>query len=58
MIPQISGRSRSLPPQWADAAQTLADLLERFQEWLDNLPSGLANSATFKARESYDQTKS
>jgi len=26
--------------------QTLADLLDRFQEWRDNLPPSLANSAT------------
>jgi len=32
---------RSRPQQWADAVQTLADLLERFQEWRDNLPSSL-----------------
>jgi hypothetical protein len=29
--------------------QTLADLLDRFQEWRGNLPSGLANSATAEA---------
>ena len=29
--------------------QTLADLLDRFQEWRDNLPSSLANSATAEA---------
>jgi hypothetical protein len=29
--------------------QTLADLLHRFQEWRDNLPSNLANSATAEA---------
>ena len=29
--------------------QTLADLLGRFQEWRDNLPSSLANSATAEA---------
>ena len=40
---------RSRPQQWADAVQTLADLLDRFQEWRDNLPSGLANSATAEA---------
>ena len=39
---------RSRPQQWADAVQTLADLLDRFQEW-DNLPSSLANSATAEA---------
>ena len=40
---------RSRPEQWADAVQTLADLLDQFQEWRDNLPSGLANSATAEA---------
>jgi hypothetical protein len=40
---------RSQPQQWADAVQTLADLLDRFQEWRDNLPSSLANSATAEA---------
>ena len=40
---------RSRPPQWADAVQTLADLLDRFQEWRDNLPSSLANSAAAEA---------
>jgi hypothetical protein len=40
---------RSRPQQWADAVQTLADLLDQFQEWRDNLPSGLANSATAEA---------
>jgi hypothetical protein len=29
--------------------QTLADLLDQFQEWRDNLPSGLANGATAEA---------
>jgi hypothetical protein len=40
---------RSRPQQWADAVQTLADLLDRFQEWRDNLPSSLANSAASEA---------
>ena len=40
---------RSRPQQWDDAVQTLADLLDRFQEWRDNLPPGLANSATAEA---------
>ena len=40
---------RSRPQQWDDAVRTLADLLDRFQEWRDNLPSGLANSATAEA---------
>ena len=35
--------------QWADAAQTLADLQDQFQEWRDKLPSSLANSATTEA---------
>jgi hypothetical protein len=29
--------------------QTLADLLDRFQEWRDNLPPSLANSPTAEA---------
>jgi hypothetical protein len=40
---------RSRPQQWADAVQTLADLLDQFQEWRDNLPSSLANSPTAEA---------
>jgi len=40
---------RSRPQQWADAVLTLADLLDRFHEWRDNLPSSLANSATAEA---------
>jgi hypothetical protein len=40
---------RSRPQQWAAAVQTLADLLDQFQEWRDNLPSGLANSAMAEA---------
>ena len=40
---------RSRPEQWADAAQTLGDLLDQFQEWRDKLPSSLANSATAEA---------
>lgn len=36
---------RSRPQQWADAVQTLAGLLDQFEEWRDNLPSGLANSS-------------
>jgi hypothetical protein len=31
------------------AVQTLADLLDRFQEWRNNLPSSLANSVTAEA---------
>ena len=40
---------RNRPQQWADAVQTLADLLDRFQEWRDNLPSSLEDSATAEA---------
>jgi hypothetical protein len=29
--------------------QTLADLLDRFQEWRDNLPPSLANTTTADA---------
>jgi hypothetical protein len=40
---------RSRPQQWADAAQTLADLLDQFEAWRDKLPTSLANSATAEA---------
>jgi hypothetical protein len=40
---------RSRPERWADAVQTLADMLDRFQEWRDNLPSSLADSPTAEA---------
>ena len=40
---------RSRPQQWADAVQTLADHMDQFQEWRDNLPSSLANGATAEA---------
>jgi hypothetical protein len=40
---------RSRPQQWADAVQTLAGLLDQFEEWRDKLPSSLANSATAEA---------
>src|SRR4051794_41934143 len=29
---------RSRPERWADAVQTLADMLDRFQEWRGNMP--------------------
>jgi hypothetical protein len=41
-----SADRRRRPQQWADAEQTLADLLDRFEEWRENLPPSLANSAT------------
>ena len=37
---------RSRPQQWADAVQTLADQMDQFQEWRDNLPPSLANGDT------------
>ena len=40
---------RSRPQQWADAVQTLADLLNQLEEWRDKLPASLANSATAEA---------
>jgi hypothetical protein len=40
---------RSRPQQWADAVQTLADLLDQFEQWRDKLPSSLENSATAAA---------
>jgi hypothetical protein len=40
---------RGRPQQWAHAVQTLADLLDQFEEWRDKLPSGLENSATAEA---------
>jgi|GEM_PF-1052728 hypothetical protein len=40
---------RSRPQQWANAVQTLADLLDEFEQWRDKLPSSLANSATAEA---------
>ena len=33
--------------------QTLADLLDRFQEWRNNLPSSLANSVTAEALDAW-----
>jgi hypothetical protein len=40
---------RSRPQQWADAVQTLTDLLDQFEEWRDKLPPSLANNATAEA---------
>ena len=36
---------RSKPKQWHDAVQTLSDLLDGYQDWKDNLPASLADSA-------------
>ena len=35
---------RSRPKQWADAVATLLEMLDRYQEWRDNLPPGLVDS--------------
>jgi hypothetical protein len=50
-LSDIAGRPdrRSGPQQWADAVQTLAYLLDQFQEWRDKLPSSLADSAAAEA---------
>ena len=40
---------RSRPERWADAVQTLADMVDQFQEWRDNLPSSLEDSPTAEA---------
>jgi hypothetical protein len=37
---------RSKPQQWADAVETLLGLLDGYQDWRDNLPPGLEDSAT------------
>ena len=36
---------RSRPQRWQDAVQTLRDLQEEYQAWLDNLPDSLRESA-------------
>jgi len=40
---------RTQSQQWADAMQTLTNLLDRFQTWRDNLPASLESSATAEA---------
>ena len=40
---------RSRPERWADAVQTLADMLDQFQEWRDNMPASLEDSPTAEA---------
>lgn len=37
---------RSKPKQWADAVDTLLDILDGYQQWRDNMPPGLAESTT------------
>ena len=36
---------RSRPQRWRDAVQTLVDLQAEYQDWLDNLPDSLQDSA-------------
>jgi hypothetical protein len=36
---------RSRADRWSDAINTLTDCLDRYQEWRDNLPASLADSA-------------
>src|ERR1700710_1590278 len=40
---------RRRPERWADDVQALADMLDQFQEWRDNLPSSLEDSPTVEA---------
>jgi hypothetical protein len=37
---------RTRPQRWAEAVQTLADLLDDYEQWRENLPSSLEESAT------------
>ena len=36
---------RSRPEQWVDAINTLMDCLDRYQQWRENLPDSLVDSA-------------
>ena len=36
---------RSRPQQWKEAIDTLMDCLDAWQNWRDNLPAGVADSA-------------
>jgi hypothetical protein len=36
---------RSRPDQWSDAINALTNCLDRYQEWRDNLPASLVDSA-------------
>jgi hypothetical protein len=36
---------RSRPQQWQEAVETLLDCLDAYQDWRDNLPAGVADSA-------------
>ena len=37
---------RTRPQKWAEAVQTLAELLDDYEQWRDSLPPSLAESAT------------
>jgi hypothetical protein len=37
---------RSKPQQWADAVETLLNIIDGYQQWRDNMPPGLAESTT------------
>ena len=37
---------RSRPQRWADAVQTLANILDDYEQWRDNLPPSLSDSVT------------
>jgi len=37
---------RSKAKQWDDAADTLLGILDGYQEWRDNMPAGVSDSAT------------
>jgi len=49
---------RSRPKQWADAVQTLTDLLDQFEQWRDKMPSSLANSTTAEALDAVLELRS
>ena len=36
---------QSRPRRWAAAVRTLCELQDEYQEWLDNLPDGLQDTA-------------
>ena len=36
---------RSRPQRWTDAVETLRELQEEYQDWLDNLPENLQSTA-------------
>ncbi|HVB82643.1 MAG TPA: hypothetical protein VNE82_22170, partial [Candidatus Binataceae bacterium] len=48
---------RTRAQQWADAIQTLADLLDHFQKWRDNPPASLESSATAEALDAVPELR-